>query len=73
MQTRDVVEGLHNVRDGWKQFPVLSKTYILMGHHSHSISVDTKLMVALNLLRRSRIKIFRRENGFAHFDRRDAG
>ena len=28
------------------QFSVLSKTYSLMGHYNHSISVDTKIMVS---------------------------
>ena len=32
---------------GWKQFPVLSKSYILMGHYTHSISVDAKIMVSI--------------------------
>ena len=32
------------------KFPVLSKTYILMGHYTHSlhISVDAKIMVSQN-------------------------
>ena len=34
---------------GWKQFPVLSMTYSLMGHNNHSLSVDTKIMVSKKL------------------------
>ena len=33
---------------GWKQFPVLSKTHILRGHYTHSISVDAKIMSSNN-------------------------
>ena len=30
------------------QFPVLSKTYSLMGHYNHSIPADAKIMVSTN-------------------------
>ena len=33
---------------GSKQFPALSKTQILMGHHYHSLSVDATIMVSKN-------------------------
>ena len=33
---------------GWKQFPVLSKTWSLMGHDNHSVPVDAKIMVSRN-------------------------
>ena len=36
------------IQGGWKQFPVLSKNYILMGHFTHSVSVDVKIMVSNN-------------------------
>ena len=32
---------------GWKQFPVLSKTFSLMGHYNLSLSVDA-IMVSTN-------------------------
>ena len=36
------------LQGGWKQFPVLSKTYSLMGYYSLSLSVDAKIMVSTN-------------------------
>ena len=35
-------------KGGWKQFPVLSKTYSLMGHYNLSIPVDAKIMASTN-------------------------
>ena len=36
----------HRDEGGEKQFPVLSKTYTLMGYYNHSISVDANIMVS---------------------------
>ena len=36
------------LKGGWKQFPVLSKTYSLMGHYNHPIPADAKIQSSGN-------------------------
>ena len=38
----------HAALGGSKQFPVLSKTWILMCHYYHSLSLDATIMVSKN-------------------------